>query len=79
MFFLLFGLRTRDNVIGREWLTCEFCGFHAAQTMIKRTTKFTLFFIPLFPVKPSTHYLQCSHCGTYRRAHGRTFARLASA
>jgi uncharacterized Zn finger protein len=76
--FLLFGFRTRDNVVFRRWLVCEVCGVQAAQTMIKRSTKFTLFFVPLFPVKPSTYHVQCANCGTVRRADPRAFAQPAA-
>ncbi|MFG1604890.1 zinc-ribbon domain-containing protein [Actinoplanes sp. NPDC049265] len=66
--FLIFGLRTRDNVVSRRPMVCEVCGVHAVQSLVRRSTKFSLFFIPLFPVKPSTYYLECGHCGTIRRA-----------
>jgi hypothetical protein len=48
-------------------MTCEFCGVTAAQVRIRRSTRFSLFFIPLFPVKPASGYLQCSNCGAIRR------------
>jgi hypothetical protein len=35
--------------------------------VIRRTTKFSLFFIPLFPVKPASYYVQCTNCGAARR------------
>ena len=77
MIFLLFGFRTRDKIVSRRWMVCEVCGVHAAQTVVKRSTKFTLFFIPLFAVKPSTYYLQCDNCGTFRRVDRRAVASLA--
>ena len=76
MIFLLFGFRTRDKVVSRRWMVCEVCGVHAAQTVVKRSTKFTLFFIPLLPVKPSTYYMQCDNCGTFRRVDRRAVASL---
>ena len=39
----------------------------AGQVVIRRTTKFSLFFIPLFPVKPASYYVQCTNCGAVRR------------
>ncbi|CAL9330400.1 hypothetical protein SUDANB120_00059 [Streptomyces sp. enrichment culture] len=43
-------------------LTCRYCGNPAAHTVRKYVTKFTLFFVPLFPV--STRYAtQCTFCG----------------
>ncbi|GIM92450.1 zinc-ribbon domain-containing protein [Paractinoplanes toevensis] len=69
MFFLLFGLRTREGLVSATTMVCEVCGVAAAQSLIKRSTKFTLFFIPLFPVRPSSYYLGCAHCGAIRPAH----------
>ena len=65
--FLIFGLKSADRRLGSQVRTCEVCGVAAAQVSIRRSTKFSLFFIPLFPVKPATHYLQCTHCGAVRR------------
>jgi uncharacterized Zn finger protein len=77
MFFLLFGLRTRDNVVSHRPMVCEVCGVNAVQTVVKRSTKFTLFFIPLFSVKPSTYYMECGHCGTARRVDPRAVTSFA--
>nr|WP_206323139.1 zinc ribbon domain-containing protein [Streptomyces sp. HNM0575] len=44
-------------------LLCNFCGNPAAHSLRKRVTKFSLFFIPLFPIAPAKHYLQCTFCG----------------
>ena len=76
--FLLFGFRTRDNVVSRRPMVCEVCGVHAAQALVKRSTKFTLFFVPLFPVKRSTYYLECGNCGSTRRADPRAAGFLAA-
>jgi hypothetical protein len=64
--FLLFGLRTRDRLISTHSGTCEYCGVIATQALVKRATKFTLFFVPLFPVRPSRYHLECGNCGTHR-------------
>ncbi|MDX2547419.1 zinc-ribbon domain-containing protein [Streptomyces sp. WI04-05B] len=43
-------------------LVCGQCGNPSAHALRKRVTKFTLFFVPLFPF--STKYLtQCTFCG----------------
>ncbi|HET8658396.1 MAG TPA: zinc-ribbon domain-containing protein [Micromonosporaceae bacterium] len=47
-------------------MRCEVCGHSAPQALVKRTTKFTLFFVPLFPVRPSRSYLECGHCRAFR-------------
>jgi hypothetical protein len=75
--FLLFGLRTKDKMVSGHAAVCEVCGVNAAQTLVKRSTKFTLFFVPLFPVKPSTYYMVCGNCGTARRADRRAVGHLA--
>jgi hypothetical protein len=66
--FLLFGLRTRDHLVGTQVMTCEVCGLSAPQALVKRTTKFTLFFVPLFPVQRGRSYLECGHCRAFRPA-----------
>jgi hypothetical protein len=76
--FLLFGLRTRDRVTGTRVLTCEVCGYNAPQALVKRTTKFTLFFVPLFPVRPSRSYLECGHCRSFVPVDSAVAARLAA-
>lgn len=71
--FLLFGFRARDNVVSRRPMVC---GVNVLQTLVKRSTKFTLFFIPLFPVKRSTYYLKCGNCGAARRTDVRSNSAL---
>lgn len=62
MFFLLFGVRTRDDLVDTRVMTCEVCSWTAPQARFARTTKFTLFFVPLFPVAPRRFLLRCGHC-----------------
>ncbi|MEV0902108.1 zinc-ribbon domain-containing protein [Actinoplanes sp. NPDC049802] len=66
--FVLFGLRSKDHLIGTRTMTCEICRWEAPQQLIRRTTRFTLFFVPLFPVKPASHYMVCGHCLGFRKA-----------
>ncbi len=65
--FLIFGLKTSERSLGSQVMICEVCGVTAAQILVRRATKLSLFFIPLIPVKPASHYLQCTNCGTGRR------------
>lgn len=59
---LIFGLRTVIYRLGVLTLVCRNCGNQAAQVLSRRVTKFSLFFIPLFPVR--TRYgMQCTFCG----------------
>ena len=76
--FLLFGLRTRDRLISTQSGTCEFCGLTAMQALVRRATKFTLFFVPLFPVRPSRFYLDCGNCATRRPVDRRAAGRLVT-
>ncbi|TFC80384.1 zinc-ribbon domain-containing protein [Cryobacterium cheniae] len=60
--FLLFGTRAHQALINVVSFACAYCGTLAEQHVIKRSTKFTLFFIPLFPL--SSRYINtCTHCG----------------
>ncbi|WP_455354213.1 zinc-ribbon domain-containing protein [Streptomyces sp. SYSU K217416] len=59
---VLFGTKTYLHQLAVLTLVCGSCGNPAAHTLRKRVTKFTLFFVPLFPV--STKYrTQCTFCG----------------
>ncbi len=66
--FFIFGIRGKDHVVGSRPGHCEVCGAFAAQTLVRRTTKFTLFFVPLFPVRPAQHFVACTNCGRTRHA-----------
>ncbi|MFP7761628.1 zinc-ribbon domain-containing protein [Marisediminicola sp. LYQ85] len=60
--FLLFGTNARDTVLTIVHFVCGYCSKAVAQRVIKNTNRFTLFFIPLFPV--STSYVNvCTNCG----------------
>lgn len=62
---LIFGLNGYTDVLGELPALCGRCHNHAAHRVIKQGNKFSLFFIPLFPV--SGHYaLACSICGQQR-------------
>jgi hypothetical protein len=76
--FILFGFRSRDRRLAMLTMTCEVCGMTAAQSLTTRSTKFTLFFVPLFPVRSSTYHLQCAHCGAVRSVDRDDAARLAA-
>ena len=63
-----------DRRLAAPVLLHAYCGATAAQVLIRRTTKFSLFFIPLFPVKRPTYHLTCTFCGTSRWADERAIA-----
>ncbi|MFC8239890.1 zinc-ribbon domain-containing protein [Streptomyces chartreusis] len=59
---IIFGTKGYLYQLAILTLVCGQCGNPAAHTLRKRVTKFTLFFVPLFPV--STRYAtQCTFCG----------------
>ncbi|PZT70282.1 zinc-ribbon domain-containing protein [Streptomyces sp. SW4] len=63
---IIFGTKGYLYQLAILTLVCAGCGNPAAHTLRKRVTKFTLFFVPLFPV--STKYAtQCTFCGTEQR------------
>ena len=59
---LIFGLSVSEDLLSTLIYTCENCGNSAAHRLIKRTRKFSFFFIPLFPVG-STYVDTCTACG----------------
>lgn len=62
-FVIIFGTSTKMHPLAMLNLLCSFCANPAAHSLRKRVTKFSLFFIPLFPIAPAKHYLQCTFCG----------------
>jgi hypothetical protein len=63
---IIFGTKGYLYQLAVLTLVCGQCGNPAAHTLRKRVTKFTLFFVPLFPV--STKYAtQCTFCGAERK------------
>lgn len=60
--FLLFGTDLTEKVINVVSFACGFCGVDARQDVITSSTRFTLFFIPLFSF--STRYRnESTNCG----------------
>ncbi|WP_031091226.1 zinc-ribbon domain-containing protein [Streptomyces sp. NRRL WC-3549] len=63
---IIFGTRGYLHQLAVLTLVCGWCGNPAAHTLRKRVTKFTLFFVPLFPF--STKYAtQCTFCAGERQ------------
>ncbi|MFV0127808.1 zinc-ribbon domain-containing protein [Streptomyces sp. HMX112] len=74
---IIFGTKGYLYSLAVLTLVCGRCGNPAAHTLRKRVTKFTLFFVPLFPV--STKYLtQCSFCGAEQRVTAEQAERMAA-
>ena len=59
---LIFGLSSRDFLVTTLVFLCERCQHQGAHQLLRRVRRFSLFFIPLFPV--GTRYLDvCTVCG----------------
>lgn len=63
---LLFGTRARDALIVIVTFACLRCGVTAPQRVLHRTLRFTLFFVPLIPLR-STYRVACPTCGLETR------------
>lgn len=59
---IIWGWRRYAQTIAMITFVCGHCGNPAAQTLRKLVTKFTLFFVPLFPVHRRFE-VQCTFCG----------------
>ena len=60
--FLLFGTRAHRAVINVVSFVCGYCGILAQQRVVKKSTKLTLFLMPLFPLAKS-YANECTNCG----------------
>lgn len=63
---IIFGTKAYLYQLAMVTLVCGRCGNPAAHAVRKRITRFTLFFVPLFPVSTS-YATQCTFCGAERR------------
>ncbi|CAL9468232.1 hypothetical protein SUDANB6_02782 [Streptomyces sp. enrichment culture] len=63
---IIFGTKGYLYELAILTLVCGRCGNPSAHVLRRRVTKFTLFFVPLFPF--STKYsTQCTFCGAEQR------------
>lgn len=74
---IIFGLKGYETLLGVVTLVCSFCHHPAAQRVARRVTRFTVFFIPLFPVS-TRHDLQCAMCGATSRLEADEAERLVA-
>lgn len=63
---LIFGTKAYRDIRGVVTLVCQVCGHPAAHRLERLTTRFTLFFIPLFTVS-SRYGMQCAMCSAETR------------
>ncbi|MGI5213967.1 zinc-ribbon domain-containing protein [Plantactinospora sp. CA-290183] len=64
--FLIFGLRTKAHRLGLVPMACRVCGQSGSMLLVREVTKFSLFFVPLIPVR-TKHVLYCTNplCGAH--------------
>ncbi len=61
MFFFIGGVQPKTVRVDRRARLCPHCGHH--ELYLKRIDHyFSLFFIPLFPVKKGVPFLSCDNC-----------------
>jgi hypothetical protein len=60
---IIFGTRTTVRLLAMLNLVCARCGNPAAHRIEERRRKFTLFFIPIFPIGSRRTYGTCTYCG----------------
>jgi hypothetical protein len=61
MAMILWGFRTYIRLLEVVTYTCGRCGYASAHRVTERVRKFTLFFIPLFPLSTS-RVGTCTYC-----------------
>lgn len=62
---IILGTRRKIVRLALLQLVCGSCGNPAAQALDRVVNRFTLFFVPLFPIS-TKHFLQCTLCGAGR-------------
>jgi len=63
---IIFGTKGYLYQLAILTLVCGHCGNPSAHTLRKSVLKFTLFFVPLFPLS-TKHMTQCTFCGVEQR------------
>lgn len=62
IFTIIYGYRTRNNVMGQTQYVCQKCGQNSAHSVVRTRYQMTLFFVPLFTVSKKTT-ARCNICG----------------
>ncbi|MFC5063949.1 zinc-ribbon domain-containing protein [Actinomycetospora atypica] len=67
---VIFGLSRKERPAGLVALLCAVCGHPGPQQLVRRRTRFTVFFVPVLPLG-SRWEARCPACGTVRRLSAR--------
>ncbi len=59
---IIFGSRSKNKVMGQMQYLCARCGRPAFHTIVRSQRFFTLYFLPLIPMKKTTSS-RCNLCG----------------
>jgi tellurite resistance protein len=62
-YLIIFGLKVVFKVTGNGVFSCPNCGQDRTYERREARRWFTLFFIPVIPLKVLGHVIRCSHCG----------------
>lgn len=73
---IIFGTRTTVRLLAMLNLVCARCGNPAAHRIEERRRKFTLFFLPIFPIGARRTYGTCTYCGLVTELDASTRERL---
>lgn len=65
LMLVIFGLSRKERPLGLIALGCTVCGHPGPQSLVHRRTRFTLFFVPVLPLR-SRLETRCPQCGTTR-------------
>ncbi|HVC70566.1 MAG TPA: zinc-ribbon domain-containing protein [Acidimicrobiales bacterium] len=77
--FLIFGIKRMARRLATLFALCGHCGSPAAQVVVRRSTWFSLFFVPVIPLG-TKYFTTCTLCGvTTRLDKDRAMKMVASA
>lgn len=74
---VIFGLSRKEWPLGLVAIACAVCGHPGPLSLARRRTRFTLFFVPVLPLR-SRLETRCSACGTPRQISGDEARRLGA-
>jgi zinc-ribbon family len=78
--FLIFGFSTKTHPLGWVTMVCPVCGQAGSLLLVREVTRFSLFFIPLLPVR-TKHVVECQNprCRSRTKVSGGEARRLLQA
>jgi hypothetical protein len=68
--FFIFGWGWRTTHLDTVMMTCPRCGNHVAHPRYKHVLRFSLFFVPLIPLR-TKYTVQCTACALSREVPAR--------